>query len=175
MQRLQLRIGDLSAVAQCVDHVGTEFPLELQFRGAVNLVLIALSQAAGAAVPLHEASYGLLTDVRYGIALTGAHAQRFGSARWAEANETVDLTLPNGVRFVMSAEADIRDWMMPKLYFQVGMAYALLRKAGVPLGKINFIPFMARHVANTCEPRQPSPTRAAKAVPVGAPFTECHG
>lgn len=83
--------------------------------------------------------------MRHGIALARAQAERFGPAGWAEADETVDLTLPNGVRFVMSAEADIRDWIMPNFYFHVTMAYALLRKAGVPLGKMDFLPHMKRH------------------------------
>ncbi|MGW8188969.1 MULTISPECIES: DUF1993 family protein [Sphingomonas] len=121
------------------------FPLELQFRVAVNQVLLALNQVGGAEASLHEAPYRSLADVRHGIALARAQAERFGPAGWAEADETVDLTLPNGVRFVMSAEADIRDWIMPNFYFHVTMAYALLRKAGVPLGKMDFLPHMKRH------------------------------
>ncbi len=57
----------------------------------------------------------------------------------------VDLTLPNGVRFLMTAEEDIRDWILPNFYFHVTMAYALLRNAGLVVGKMDFIPHMDRY------------------------------
>jgi hypothetical protein len=45
----------------------------------------------------------------------------------------------------MSSEEDIRDWIMPNLYFHVTMVYALLRNAGLAIGKMDFMPHMARH------------------------------
>ncbi len=34
---------------------------------------------------------------------------------------------------------------MPNFYFHVMMAYALLRNAGLAIGKMDFMPYMARH------------------------------
>ena len=51
----------------------------------------------------------------------------------------------NGVRFVMSSEDDIQDWIMPNFYFHIAMAYALLRNAGLAIGKMDFLPHMERH------------------------------
>lgn len=121
------------------------FPLELQFRIALNQVLLALNQVGGKAVPLDEAEYRSLEQVRQRIAEIRSHVDTADEAEWADAEAVVDLTLPNGVRFVMSSEEDIRDWIMPNFYFHVTMAYALLRNAGLAIGKMDFIPHMKRY------------------------------
>lgn len=121
------------------------FPLELQIRVAVNQVLLAFAQVGGNPVPLEETTYLSLAEVRERIALVRALVDGADAAGWAAATAPVDLTLPNGVRFVMTAEEDIRDWIMPNFYFHVTMAYALLRAAGLDIGKKDFLPHMAGH------------------------------
>lgn len=121
------------------------FPLELQFRVALNQVLLALNQVGGKTVPLEEVAYQSFAQIRERITVIRAQIDQSELSAWAEANAVVDLTLPNGVRFVMSAEADIRDWIMPNFYFHVTMAYALLRKAGLTIGKMDFLPHMDGH------------------------------
>ena len=44
-----------------------------------------------------------------------------------------------------SRREDIRDWILPNFYFHATLAYALLRAAGLPIGKMDFIPHMAGH------------------------------
>lgn len=121
------------------------FPLELQFRVALNQVLLALNQVAGQTAPLEEAPYRSLAEVRERIAAVRAQIDQADAKEWAKADASVDLTLPNGVRFLMSSEEDIRDWIMPNFYFHVTMAYALLRNAGLAVGKMDFLPHMDRH------------------------------
>lgn len=121
------------------------FSLELQFRVALNQVLLALNQVAGTTFPLEEAAYRSLAEVRERIAAVRSHIDQVDPGGWARADAIVDLTLPNGVRFVMSSEDDIRDWIMPNFYFHVTMAYALLRNAGLPVGKMDFLLHMNRH------------------------------
>ena len=123
------------------------FPLELQVRIAINQVLLALNQVGGQTAPLERTAYGSLSEVRERIAAVRAQVDDANPDAWALSDGTVDLTLPNGVRFVMTAEEDIRDWILPNFYFHVTMAYALLRHAGVEIGKMDFIPHMARHRA----------------------------
>lgn len=122
------------------------FPLELQFRVALNQVVLALNQVAGKRLPLEETSYRSLSEVRERIAAIRSRVDQSDPTEWACADDSVDLTLPNGVRFVMSSEEDIRDWIMPNFYFHVTMAYALLRHAGLVVGKVDFLPHMARHI-----------------------------
>ena len=121
------------------------FPLELQFRVALNQVLLALNQVARKTVPLEEATYRSLAQVRERIAAVRSLIDQADPTHWAKAHAPVDLTLPNGVRFLMSSEEDVQDWILPNLYFHVTMAYALLRKAGLQVGKMDFLPHMDRH------------------------------
>ncbi|MGA9581630.1 MAG: DUF1993 domain-containing protein [Allosphingosinicella sp.] len=50
--------------------------------------------------------------------------------------------LPNGMIFDMSREQYVRDWALPQAAFHQMIAYALLRQAGVPLGKADYVPHM---------------------------------
>lgn len=126
------------------------FPLEMQFRVALNQVLLAINQVAGKAVPLEEVAYRSLAEVRERIAAVRIQIDQVASNDWAVPEAVVDLTLPNGVRFLMSAEEDIQNWIMPNFYFHVTMAYALLRNAGLAIGKIDFLQHMNRYnVTNT--------------------------
>ena len=84
------------------------FPLEMQFRVALNQVLLALNQVAGRSVPLEEASYQSLAEVRERIAAVRSQIDRADTTKWADADAAVDLTLPNGVRFLMSSEEAVR-------------------------------------------------------------------
>ena len=122
------------------------FPLELQFRVALNQVLLGLQQVGGDTGPLDAETYRSLAEVRERIAAVRARVEASNPGQWLAHDGTVDLTLPNGVRFVMSAHEDIRDWILPNFYFHVTMAYALLRREGLEIGKMDFLPHMARHI-----------------------------
>ena len=122
------------------------FSLELQFRVAINQVLLALNQVGKASLPLEAAPYRSLADVRASIEQVRSYLDQYDPADWSSPSDTVDLTLPNGVRFVMSSEEDIRDWIMPNFYFHVTIAYALLRRAGLSVGKMDFLPHMSRYM-----------------------------
>jgi hypothetical protein len=50
--------------------------------------------------------------------------------------------LPNGMVFDMTGEQYVRDWALPQAAFHQMAAYALLRRAGVPLGKVDYVPHM---------------------------------
>lgn len=122
------------------------FSLELQFRAALNQVLLALNQVGGKALPLEETEYRSLAEVRQRIAAVAALVDEALPSEWAAPETPVELTLPNGVGFSMSSEEDVRDWIMPNFYFHLTMAYALLRRAELPIGKMDFIPHMRRYM-----------------------------
>ena len=50
--------------------------------------------------------------------------------------------LPNGMVFDMTGAQYVRDWALPQAAFHQMIAYALLRQAGVPLGKVDYVPHM---------------------------------
>ena len=50
--------------------------------------------------------------------------------------------LPTGMIFDMTREQYVRDWALPQVAFHQMIAYAILRQAGVPLGKVDYVPHM---------------------------------
>lgn len=58
------------------------------------------------------------------------------------AAEPLEHALPNGMIFDMSGELYVRDWALPQVAFHQMIAYAILRQAGVPLGKVDYVPHM---------------------------------
>jgi hypothetical protein len=58
------------------------------------------------------------------------------------ADQPLSHALPMGMVFDMTGWTYARDWALPQVSFHVNMAYALLRSAGVPLGKKDFVPHM---------------------------------
>lgn len=60
----------------------------------------------------------------------------------AAAGEPLEHALPNGMIFDMSGEQYVRDWALPQVAFHQMIAYAILRQAGVPLGKVDYVPHM---------------------------------
>ena len=60
----------------------------------------------------------------------------------AEADQPIAHELPTGMIFDMTAEQYVRDWALPQVAFHGILAAALLRLAGVPLGKVDYAPHM---------------------------------
>jgi hypothetical protein len=50
--------------------------------------------------------------------------------------------LPTGMIFDMTGDEYVRDWALPQVAFHQMIAYAILRQAGVPLGKVDYVPHM---------------------------------
>jgi hypothetical protein len=58
------------------------------------------------------------------------------------AGEPLEHALPNGMVFDMTGECYVRDWALPQAAFHQMIVYALLRQAGVELGKVDYVPHM---------------------------------
>lgn len=121
------------------------FPLETQVRIAVNQIILAFGRVCASEIPLDEAPYATLVEARERVATMRAAVIAARDAAWLPADAPIDFTLPNDMRFVMSAAEYLRDWTMPNFYFHVTMAYALLRREGLALGKLQFMGHMARY------------------------------
>jgi uncharacterized protein len=65
-------------------------------------------------------------------------ADAFDSA----ADAPVAHELPTGMIFDMTGDQYVRDWALPQVAFHQMIAYAILRQAGVPLGKVDYVPHM---------------------------------
>ncbi len=64
----------------------------------------------------------------------------------AAAERPLAHELPTGMIFDMNGEQYVRDWALPQVAFHQMIAYALLREAGVPLGKVDYVPHMFAYV-----------------------------
>lgn len=64
----------------------------------------------------------------------------------AVADEPIAHELPTGVIFDMTAEQYVRDWALPQVAFHQMIAYSILRQAGVPLGKVDYVPHMFAYI-----------------------------
>jgi hypothetical protein len=58
------------------------------------------------------------------------------------ARKPIAHELPTGMIFDMTGEQYVRDWALPQVTFHQMIAYAILRQAGVPLGKVDYVPNM---------------------------------
>jgi len=60
----------------------------------------------------------------------------------ARAGQPIAHALPMGMIFDMTAEQYVRDWALPQAAFHQMTTYAILRHAGVALGKVDYVPHM---------------------------------
>jgi len=61
-------------------------------------------------------------------------------------DEDKRIGLGPGRHCVLPGRRYASDYLVPNLYFHVSMAYAILRSLGVPLGKADYMRFLAPHV-----------------------------
>lgn len=61
-------------------------------------------------------------------------------------DETKRIGLGPGRYCELPGREYVSEYLMPNLYFHVATAYAILRKLGVPLGKADYMHFLAPHV-----------------------------
>ena len=64
----------------------------------------------------------------------------------AAADKPIAHDLPTGMIFDMTGEQYVRDWALPQVAFHQMIAYAILRQAGVPLGKVDYVPHMFGYI-----------------------------
>ncbi|MGF1474839.1 MAG: DUF1993 family protein [Geminicoccaceae bacterium] len=60
----------------------------------------------------------------------------------AGAQRPITLELPDGMIFDMTGEQYARDWAMPRFYFHLITAYAILRGQKIELGKADYVQHM---------------------------------
>lgn len=86
---------------------------------------------------------GTIADAcaRIDEALAFLHGQD-GGALHVDPATPIAHGLPQGMIFDLTAEGYARDWTLPQFYFHVMIAYAILRREGVELGKADYIAHM---------------------------------
>lgn len=64
----------------------------------------------------------------------------------APADQMMELSLPIGITFNLTRDQFVRDWALSQFYFHVMTTYAILRNAGVEIGKRDYVPHMFGYI-----------------------------
>ncbi|MEY4270952.1 MAG: hypothetical protein RLZZ58_2168 [Pseudomonadota bacterium] len=158
-QQAQALLGQLAkAESWCADHgiaesdfLGTRLAADMRpLSGQLNFVVAELLK------PMRHLTGQALPDPADALPTIASHRARISAALAVigglrgdqvdgDPARRITLELPNGMAFDMSAADYVRDWAVPQFFFHIMAAYALMRHNGVPLGKADFVPHMARH------------------------------
>jgi uncharacterized protein len=114
-------------------------PLSSQIQIACDTAKGAAARLAGVEIPKHEDTEATLADLKARVAKTLDFIKTI-KPQQLEGAETREIVLQfpqstlkfNGLNY-------LTNFVLPNLFFHVTMAYALLRKNGVDLGKRDFL------------------------------------
>jgi hypothetical protein len=114
-------------------------PLSAQIQIACDTAKGAAARLAGVEAPKHEDNETTLAELkaRVGKTLDFIKGIKAEQLQGAESREIV-LQFPNAT-LKFNGKNYLANFVIPNLFFHVTMAYALLRKNGVDLGKRDFL------------------------------------
>ena len=115
------------------------FPLVRQVQIACDTAKGAAGRLAGIEVPKHEDTETTFADLKARIAKTLDFVKSVGAAQLKDAeSRAIEIKFPNG-SWKFTGITYLNDFVLPNFYFHLSMVYALLRKAGVDVGKMDFL------------------------------------
>lgn len=121
------------------------FSLTRQVQVACDMAKGAVARLGGADVPKWEDSEASFTELQMRVARTLAFVNSFTAAQ-IDGSETREITLMLGGKpATFKGQAYLLGFVLPNFYFHCTTAYDLLRAAGVPLGKRDFLGNFAVH------------------------------
>ena len=115
-------------------------PLTRQIQIATDGVKGCIARLAGLEVPKWEDTEATLDELRARIRKAIDYAQSVPAAQ-IDGSETRQIALPqrSGEPLLFTGEAFLKHYAMPNFFFHCTTTYALLRQAGVALGKRDFL------------------------------------
>ena len=115
-------------------------PMVKQVQITTDTVKGCMARLAGLDVPSWPDDEASFTDLRARVRKTLDYVASFDAATIdAGADRDVVLTLRNRDPLKFKGADYVRSWVMPNFYFHATTTYALLRHAGVDLGKSEFL------------------------------------
>jgi uncharacterized protein len=113
-------------------------PLIYQVQSACDYLKAGAAWLSGQTPPKHADDEQTIGDVRARIRKTIEFARSVGEDQYTNANEQkVTMTWAPGK--VLAGQSYLLQMTIPNVYFHVAMTYAILRKAGVDVGKMDFL------------------------------------
>ena len=99
-----------------------------------------MSRLAGTEIPKWEDNEASLDDLRARIRKTIEHVQSFSAGQIDGSDErAIAIPMRSGDPLNFSGETFLKHFALPNFFFHATTAYALLRHAGVELGKADFL------------------------------------
>ena len=115
-------------------------PFVSQIRIASDSAKACVARLAGQEAPKFVDNEVSIADLRERIRKTVEYVNSVPTAA-IDGSEAREIVIPMRTRdpLVFAGEPYLKHWALPNFFFHVGMAYALLRHAGVDLGKQDFL------------------------------------
>jgi hypothetical protein len=114
-------------------------PLARQVQIACDTAKGAAGRLAGVDIPKHEDTETTFAELSARIAKTVDFLKSINAAQMRDAEtRNVELKFPNGSMKFTGIDY-LTGFVLPNFYFHISMVYALLRKAGVDIGKRDFL------------------------------------
>jgi len=115
-------------------------PLPAQFQMASDSAKNAMARLSGIEAPVMEDTESSFAELKERCDRTIAFITGIDPGK-LEGSEDREVTLrfPNGTGYRFSGKAHLTSFALPNFFFHVTTAYAILRAAGVQLGKPDFL------------------------------------
>lgn len=115
-------------------------PLPGQFQMASDSAKNAVARLCGVDAPAMADTEISFAELRARCDRTIAFVESVDRASFDDAaTRPVTLSFPNGMRYDFTGASYLTGFALPNFFFHVTTAYAILRAAGVPLGKPDFL------------------------------------
>lgn len=115
-----------------------QFPLVRQIQAACDAAKAGAARLAGVDVPSHPDEETTIKELRERIAKTLAFLETIGPDK-LEGREDTEVVLPFLDGQKIKAQDYLYELSQPNFYFHVTTAYAILRQAGVEVGKRDYV------------------------------------
>jgi hypothetical protein len=111
-----------------------------QIQIASDTAKACVARLAGVEAPKWEDNEVTLADLRARVQKTIDYVKSFAAAQ-IDGSEGRDISIPmrSGEPLKFNGEAYLKHYAMPNFYFHTTTAYALLRHAGVEIGKSDYL------------------------------------
>jgi hypothetical protein len=114
-------------------------PLVRQVQIACDSAKGAAGRLAGVEVPKHEDAEATFADLKARVAKTLDFVKSVTAAQLQGAeSRDIEIKFPSG-SWKFTGIGYLTDFVLPNFYFHESMVYALLRKSGVEIGKMDFL------------------------------------
>lgn len=115
-------------------------PLPAQFQMASDTAKNAIGRLCGIEAPTMADTEASFAELKNRCDRTIAFIESIDPAALAASDDReVTLRFPNGVGYRFTGRTYLTDFALPNFFFHVTAAYAILRAAGVTLGKPDFL------------------------------------